>query len=201
MELKGAKLNQSGSSLAQRIQINTRLYHILNPSSQIGPEPMKIPVSGHSMVVDTVCCGNIDLLILGFRVEVTQRSSFEFDGTVLNTVSPLAIPHFEILLDGVSPLIRPVLKAGCSPAHPIPQLPLILHPAEHRRLFLAPVTHSLDLIEWSLYTIWDFQGERQESLSGTFQVTGDTGWRLCQPNGESRLCYVQEAAPDHWDIQ
>jgi hypothetical protein len=68
-------------------------------------------------------------------------------------------------------------------------------------VFLAPVTHSPDLMVWSLYVIWEFEGKRQESLYGTFQVTGYTGWMTFVPHGEPSPTPVSQVAYDHWDIQ
>lgn len=213
------------SALALRINAHTHLSHTINPSSQVGPEPMEIPVTGYSMVAEMTCLGKIDIRILGFRAEVIQQISFQSDGIMialppnLNMTSllppdeeelvrkameefiPLEIPHFEILLDKHPPIIRPALKADGRPARPTPQLPFTLHPGEYRSFFLAPVTHSPDLTAWSLHAIWEFEGKRQESPYGTFQVTGDTGWTTFIPYGEPSPTPVNKAAYDHWDIQ
>lgn len=213
------------SALAVRITPHTHLSHIINPSSQVGPEPLEIPVTGYSMVAEMVCRGDIDFRILGFRAEVIQQTPFQSDGTQVamppnpNGISflppdeeeivqrateefiPLEIPHFEILLDQHPPVIRPALKADGRPARPTPEFPFTLHPGEYRTFFLAPVTHSQDLMVWSMYAIWEFEGKRQESLYGTFQVTGDTGWRTFAPGGEPSPTSVSQVAYDHWDIQ
>lgn len=212
------------SALALRINVRSHLSHIMNPSSEIGPEPKLIPVTGCSMFAEMVCRGNIDFKILGFRAEVIRRTSLQSDGTMLamppnpNTLIlspdleeptrkameafiPLEIPHFEILLDKHPPIIRPALKADGLPARPTPQLPFTLHPNEYRSFFLAPVTHSPDLTVWSLYVIWEFEGKRQESVYDTFQVTGYTGWRTSYPQDGSSPTPVNKVAYDHWDIQ
>lgn len=213
------------SALAMRITPYSHLSHIINPSSQVGPEPIEIPVTGYSMVVEMVCLGKIDCRILGFRAEVIQQTSFQSEGTMIalppnhNRISflspdeeellqkameefiPLEIPHFEILLDKHPPIIRPALKADGQPARPTPQLPFTLYTGEYRSFFLAPVTHSPDLMVWSLYVIWEFEGKRQESQYDTFQVTGYTGWSTLIPHGEPSPIAVNQVAYDHWDIQ
>jgi len=217
---------KNDSALALRINAYSHLTHIINPSSQVGPEPMEIPVTGHSMIAEMVCLGEFDYKIVGFRAEVIRQTSFQSDGTVIampptphrlsllppeeeelarkamESFIPLEIPHFEILLDKHPPIIRPALKAVGLPARPTPQLPFTLHPDEYRSFYLAPVTHSSDLTVWSLYVMWECEGKRQESPYGTFQVTGQTGWTLLTPKGEPRPAPVgQVVAPDHWDIQ
>ena len=220
-----SNLPHDDSALGLRINAYSHLSHIINPSSQVGPEPMKIPVTGYSIVAEMVCFGKIDLMILGFRAEVIQQTSFQSDGTMIampptpNRLSflppeeeelvqkamkkfvPLEIPHFEILLDKYPPIIRPALKADGLPARPTPQLPFTLHPGEQRRFLLAPVTHSPELTVWSLYVIWEFEGKHQESPYGTFQVTGYTGWMEFSPHAEPRPLPASKAAYDHWDVQ
>lgn len=213
------------SALALRFDVYTHLSHIIDPSSEVGPEPILIPVTGYSIFAEMVCRGKIDFKILGFRAEVIRQTSFQSDGTsialpptpnrlsflppeeeelvqkAMQAFTPLHIPHFEILLDKHPPIIRPALKADGLPARPTPQLPFTLHPDEHRSFFLAPVTHSPDLTVWSLYVIWEFKGKRQESPYGTFQVTGNTGWTTFTPQGEPSPTAVNQVAYDHWDIQ
>jgi hypothetical protein len=220
--MSNSSSNESG--LLVRINVSSHLAHFINPSSEIGPEPMLIPVTGYSMFAEMVCRGNIDFKILGFRAEVIQQTSFRSDGTMIaslpnpNRLSflppeedelvrkaeeafiPLEIPHFEILLDKHPPIIRPALKADGLPARPTPQIPFTLHPNEYRSFFLAPVTHNPDLTVWSLDVIWEFERELQESPYGTFQVTGDTGWRTFIPYGEPSSTPVNKVV-DHWDIQ
>jgi hypothetical protein len=190
------------SGLALRINGYTQLSHVVNPSSQTGPEPMKIPVTGFSIVAEMVCLDKIDYRILGFRAEVIRQTSFQSDGTMIGGKPSLEIPHFEILLDKHPPIIRPALKADGQPARPTPQLPFTLHPNEYRKFFLAPVTHSPDLTVWSLYDIWEIEGERHETPCGTFQVTGYTGWKIFHAQGGSSPAPVGQAiAHEHWDIK
>jgi hypothetical protein len=207
---------KNDSALALRINAFARLVHIMNPSSQVGPEPMEIPVTGYSMVAEMVCHGKVDYKIVGFRAEVRRQTSFQSDGIMIkSSPKPYAsvrypgleeatrfeIPQFEILLDKHPPLIRPALQADGLPARPTPQLPFTLHPSEYRRFFLAPVTHTPDLIVWSLYVTWEFEGKRSESPYGTFQVTGYTGWRTFTAQAEPSPTPVNQVADDHWDIQ
>jgi hypothetical protein len=216
--------SSNDSALLVRIDVRSHLARLINPSSEIGPEPMLIPVTGYSMFAEMVCRGNIDFKILGFRAEVIQQTSFQSNGTMMarppnpnrlsflspeedelvrkaeETFIPLEIPHFEILLDKHPPIIRPALKADGLPARPTPQIPFTLHPNEYRSFFLAPVTHSPDLTVWSLYVIREFEGKLQESLYGTFPVTGDTGWMEFSPHAEPRPALANEVV-DHWDIQ
>ena len=110
---------------------------------------------------------------------------------------PLELPHFEILLDKHPPIIRPALKADGLPACSTPQLPFTLHPGEHRRFLLAPVTHSPELTMWSLHVIWEFEGKRQKSPYGIFQVTGYTGFMAYSPHAEPRPLSANEIT-DHW---
>jgi hypothetical protein len=208
---------KNDSALALRINAFARLVHIMNPSSQVGPEPMEIPVTGYSMVAEMVCHGKVDYQIVGFRAEVRQQTSFQSDGIMIKSspkpytsirypdgleeATRFEIPQFEILLDKHPPLIRPALQADGLPARPTPQLPFTLPPGEYRRFFLAPVTHTPDLIVWSLYVMWEFEGERRESPYGTFQVTGYTGWRTFTAQAEPSPTPVNQVADDHWDIQ
>lgn len=218
--------SDNDSALALRINTYSHLSHILNPSSQTGPEPMQIPVTGHSLVAEMFGLGKIDLKIVGFKAEVLRQTSFQSDGTLIqvspqsNGISllppeeaaalqkareaftPLEIPHFEILLDKRPPIVRPALKADGQPARPTPPLPFTLHHREYRSFFLAPVTHSPDLTVWSLYAIWEIEGKRVESPYGTFQVTGYTGWWIYSQDGRRPAPVGQSAIADgHWDSQ
>lgn len=205
------------SSIALRINAFASLARIINPNSQIGPEPLEIPVTGYLVVAEMVCHGKVDYKILGFRAEVRQQTSFQSDGTMIKSspkpyssvrypdglgeATRLEIPHFEILLDRRPPLVRPALKADGLPARPTPQFPFTLHSGEYRSFFLAPVTHNPDKTAWSLYVIWEVEGKRGEAQYGTYLVTGDTGWKVFDSQGARPASVRETPAHDHWDIQ
>ena len=85
------------SALALSINEYTHLSHIINPSSQVGPEPIEIPVTGYSIVAEMVCRGKIDFKILGLRAEVIQQTSFQSDSITK------AIPPTPNVLFGLPP--------------------------------------------------------------------------------------------------
>jgi hypothetical protein len=216
--------SNNNSGLALRMNAYAHLAQVINPNSQIGPEPIQIPVTGCSLVAEMFCYGNVDLMILGFKAEIIRQTTLQSDGVMIsmpptpNRLSflppeeeelaqkamkefiPLETPHFEILLDEHPPIIRPALKADGLPARPTPQFPSTLHPNEYRKFLLAPVTHSPDLTVWSLFVIWEIEGKRQEAQYGAFQVTGNTGFKTFHPHGGSSPTPVNQVV-DHWETQ
>lgn len=64
--------SNSGPALRSRIQIYSRSFRTISPSSQIGPEVAVFPVTGYSIAIEMICLGQTDLTILGFKAEVIR---------------------------------------------------------------------------------------------------------------------------------
>lgn len=197
-----AAASSSDSAFALRIHAYTHISQVIPPSSETGPEPTKIPVSGFSIIVEFACPGKDDVAILGFHAKVSQRTKLESSGVMLHQSPELEPPQLEILLDENPPVIRPALKADGQPARALAPFPFTLHSGEQVKYFLAPVTHNPDLTAWSLYVRWQVHGEQNESLCGTLQTTGNTGFKTFSPGGkEPEPSPANMVDPGHWVVQ
>jgi hypothetical protein len=194
--------SNSESAFALRINAYTHISQVIPPSSETGPEPTKIPVSGFSVIVESACLGKDDVTILGFRANVSQRTKMEPSGVMLHKSPELESPQLEILLDENPPVIRPALKADGQPARALAPFPFTLHAGEQVKYFLAPVTQNPDLTAWSLYVRWQVRGEQNESLCGSLQTTGNTGFNTFSPGGKGpEPSPANMVDPGHWVTQ
>src|SRR5439155_26759206 len=99
------------SGLLMRISVSSHLTHYIDPSSEIGPEPILIPVTGCSMCVEIVCQRNFDFKILGFRAEVIQQTSFQSDGTLLAMPPNPKMPRISFLSPEEDELVKKAEEA------------------------------------------------------------------------------------------
>ena len=197
-----ASAPSSESAFGLRINAYTHISQVIPPSSETGPEPKKIPVSGFSVIVEFACLGKDDVTILGFRADVSQRTKMEPSGVMLHQSPELEPPQLEILLDENPPVIRPALKADGQPARALAPFPFTLHAGEQAKYFLAPVTRNPDLAAWSLYVRWQVRGEQNETTCGSLQVTGNTGFKTFSPGGkEPEPTPANMVDPGHWVVQ
>ncbi|HEX5441566.1 MAG TPA: hypothetical protein VFW76_11830 [Ktedonobacterales bacterium] len=195
-------VSSSEMAFALRIHAYTHISQVISPSSETGPEPTKIPVTGFSIVAEFACPGKDDVAILGFRADISQRTKLEQSGVMIHTSPELEPPQLEILLDENPPVIRPALKADGQPARALAPFPFTLHSGEQVKYFLAPITQNPDLTAWSLYVRWQVRGEQNETLCGTFQTTGDTGFQTFSPGGkEPEPTPANMVNAGHWVVQ
>jgi hypothetical protein len=181
-----------------RISARAHLLHLLPASSTRGPEPVRVPVSGHSLVVEVQADPGAHAEITALRAEVVERLPLDSD-MAQHAVDgvPLETPQFEVLLDAVPPIVRPTLGEAGQPLHPGITLPVeIPDDGQLLRLVLAPVTGDMGLLRWRLMV--DLRCAGDHSQSWDLLITGDTGWRTFLPGGDAPRMTPPEKAADHW---
>lgn len=200
----------------------TGLSHVavvLAPSSDIGPEPLHIPVTGYNLFLELAATGQEDVLLHALRAEVLRRSPLGPAGVAmvpqpgpaisfaddlaearrrgLENYRPLEVPHVEVFLDETPPLVRQALRAGGEPARPEFALPLRVAAGTTERIVLAPITDDRGRVDWRLTA---------DVSCGTFRTAGEwallataeTTMRTFHPGGtEPDVTPVHELAP-HW---
>ncbi|GAA3936480.1 hypothetical protein [Actinoplanes auranticolor] len=121
--------------------LSTRSHITLvrSPSSETGPAPVHIPVTGHNVFLDLTAGPDSDITLDRLRAQVTRRESVTTDGVspalprqpdlVLSAdlqeparwaaaaFEPLEIPHYEVVLDADPAVVRTARDAPTD-AHP-----------------------------------------------------------------------------------
>lgn len=201
--------------LAARVSCRSNVAQVRNPSSDVGPEPVTVPVTGCSVMVELVAPGLDTVAVTGIGAEVTTTTDVDFDGVQVAmarmpdligsddlvestqrsvaSYQPLDPPHFVALLDQSPPIVQ---VAHDSPQPPI-ELPLTLLPNDSVTFLVAPVTNDPRLMAWNLLIEWTVDSTRN-TIRWPLSVTGDTGYRTALPNGENRPTPIRNIAPDHW---
>lgn len=213
-----AKAEEDPGSAALRVRVSERsqIFRVRNPSSEVGPEPVHIGVTGCSLLVELVACGMDTVVVDGIRAEIISVDEVTLDGVAktmprmpdLNLAPdaddmirrsvrhyrPLDPPHLEVLLDQRPPAVRPARGSTQEPV----VFPVSLPPEEALPLFVAPVTGDPRVTSWNL--IVDYRvGERRGAIEWPQFVTGDVGFRTFSPGGTSaEPTSISVLAPDHW---
>jgi hypothetical protein len=215
-----ARAGQDPGSAALRARVSgsSQILRVRNPSSEVGPEPVHIGVTGCSLLVELVACGMDTVVVEGVRAEIVSVDEVTFDG-VAQTMSrmpdlnlappdaddmlrrsvrdyrPLAPPHLEVLLDQRPPLVRPARGSTQEPV----AFPVSLGPEEGLSLFVAPVTGDSRVTSWNLIVDYRAGDRRGSSIEWPQSVTGDVGFRTFSPDGTApEPTPVSVLAPDHW---
>jgi hypothetical protein len=222
MSEKRTNRNQNrsqGASFAMRITTNSHIAIVLLPSTTIGPQPVRIPVTGHNLNLEIAVVNANYAILHGLRAEVTERAPLEYDGVAtvpqpgpagsaaddlaearrrgLEKYRPLQVPHLEILLDTEPPTIRPALNADGTPARECPPFPLLLQKGTHLKLILAPLTDDRRHVFWRLLIDVEWEGNLK-ATSRDLHITAETTYRIFYPDGrEPESVPAHELAP-HW---
>lgn len=205
--------------MAARVSVFAHLSQVLPPSSVTGPEPVSVPSTGYSAVMEVIA-GGAGTVLGGFHAEVTSRRPLLSRGTVIaqarepdlvdddvaeaargsvQSFVPLEVPQFEIFLDPASPVIRPALGDDGRPVRPTPAIPARLRPGEHGKFIFTPVTGDKRLVHWVLTLDWHVPGQSPQAARWNLVVTGETGFWAFHPDGRERTpASVREAGADHW---
>jgi hypothetical protein len=216
----GAPDPKAGAGLAARLSVFAHLSQVLSPSSQVGPEPVYIPATGHCVVIEVIA-RTPGMVLGGFRAEVTDRRPLLGTGTSITldrmpdlvsaddlqqaarrsaeSFVPLEIPQFEIFLDPVPPVIRPALDGDGSPVRPTPVLPARLREGEYAKFVFAPVTADDGLVRWAISLDWNVPGQSAKPVRWNLAVTGKTGFKTFSSDGSGAVpTSVREVGTDHW---
>jgi len=206
-------------SFAMRLTGNSHLQVVRNPSSEVGPQPLHIPVSGCNLYLEIRVLDADTVVLHGVDATVAGRFPLQADGvsvvpqpgpaTVygedlaeahrrgLENYQPIEVPHLEILLDAEPPVIRPARDADGRLARPGQQFPITLAKGEEFRLVLAPLTDDRGEIRWRLAVDLEWESRRQWE-HWNLRLTAETTMLKFHPDGrEPEFVPAHENAP-HW---
>jgi hypothetical protein len=181
-----------------RISVSSHLARVMSPSSARGPEGVRVPVSGHSLVLEVQADPGARAEITALRADVIEHLPLDAESSqFVNDDDPLGTPQFEVLLDAEPPIVRPTPGADGQLLHPDVTLPVEV-PDDGRilRLVLAPVTDTMELLRWRLTTELRCAGDNTQSWD--LLITGDTGLRTFVPGGVAPRITRPEEVADHW---
>jgi hypothetical protein len=211
------------TSLGMRVTVHSNVYSFKSPSSEIGPEPLYVPATGHSMLLEVTCLRAGELVVRELQAVVAERKQISFDGVSVSTppgsgiilsedlvepveraraaFRPVALPEFEILLDATPPLVRPALGPSGEPVRPTPELPIKLAVGDYASFTLAPITGDPRMVLWDINVVWDCDGLHTRS-AWRCTVTGSTGFRTFHPGGKAPTeTPINHVSPDHWIVR
>lgn len=201
------------SAPAVRINCVSHITVELNPSDAVGPEPVKIPGSGHNAVVE-FAAGSEDITVTDLRIRVVRRLAFKPDGTgrvlaperglILSAdaaedfrerrekYQPLETPDLEVHLDADPPRLRPALT-GVEAF----RFPLVVPSAGHGRIVLTPLTDDPKAVHWEVTPVFSAGGAPIARATWPLTVTASTGMVRTGRFGKQRPLKPHEVAP-HW---
>jgi hypothetical protein len=213
--------DESAGLFQMRVLINSHLNIMMDPSSEIGPEPLGIPATGHNVCLQLRVTGKSKVLIHSIHAEVVDRTPLKAEGVqltpqpgsshislapnlsdatarALERYLPLQLPHLEILLDTVPPAVRYALDSAGGLARPCPVFPVQLEPKQDLELILAPLTDDQRHVFWRLFVDVECDAHHW-SHPFELQVTAETGFRVFHPGGDKVPTFspAHELAP-HW---
>jgi hypothetical protein len=205
---------------AVRISVRSHLSQVLPASSERGPEPVHVPVTGHVVVLDVRPPQSGPVRVTALGAQVVERRPLDTDGVSMalakppdlvysadlqeaaersaRSFEPLPVPHFEVLLDEDPPIVRRTLLAPDTYAHPGVALPLEVAGPSITTIFLAPLTGAEDLVVWRLAVTLSAGGAPDVTRSWELQTTGRTGWRTFSPGGGEPADTPAHEITDHW---
>ncbi|MFJ5157443.1 hypothetical protein ACIQCF_39235 [Streptomyces sp. NPDC088353] len=215
----GATAPDDGVRFATRVLGLTHISVRLLPSSEVGPEPLDIPCSGHNVYVDLMANGMVPVVLRALRAEVVSREEFRPDGVVvaplpgpsisfaedladarrrgLENYQPMLMPDHEILLDETPPVVRTAVGNTGHPLNPSSALPLTVPVGETRRVVVAPHTEDRRLLTWRLTAEVTYAGSHAKP-AWTLKTTAETTMRVFAPDDpEGRFSPAHDAS-DHW---
>ncbi|MFQ6144521.1 hypothetical protein ACLMNJ_15810 [Streptomyces seoulensis] len=215
----GATVPDDGVQFATRLLGLTHISVRLLPSSEVGPEPLDIPCSGHNVYVDLMADGTVPVILRALRAEVVSREEFQPDGVViaplpgpsvsfaedladarrrgLENYQPMLVPDHEILLDETPPVVRTAVGDTGHPLHPSSALPLTVPVGEARRVVVAPYTEDRRLLTWRLTAEVTYASNRAEP-AWTLKTTAETTMRVFTPGGSEGRFSPAHDVSDHW---
>lgn len=217
-----AELDAPPGEFTVAATLQTQVAHVIHPSSETGPEPVLIPVTGHRIVLDLICIGTAPATDLRIEAEVMGAASFTSDGLPVTVPggNPSLIlakdleasykaaadgyfmlepPDLVIILDFAPPaMLESAPEEGMVGAGSA--IPSQVRPGEPVRLVLSPVTHYLGRIDWRLTVTWIGPDAAERSSSWNLSVTGHTGTMIFRPHQDPIPAPVGEVAADHVDV-
>ncbi|MGW4271050.1 hypothetical protein ACWEGQ_01450 [Streptomyces seoulensis] len=215
----GAPAPDDGVRFATRVLGLAHISVRLLPSSEVGPEPLDIPCSGHNVYVDLMADGTVPVVLHALRAEVVSREEFRPDGVVidpppgpsvsfaedladarrrsLENYQPMLVPDHEILLDETPPLVRTAVGDTGRPLYPSSALPLTVPVGEGRRVVVAPYTEDRRLLTWRLTAEVTYASNRAEP-AWTLRTTAETTMQVFTPGGTGGRFSPAHDVSDHW---
>ncbi|MEU8232302.1 hypothetical protein AB0C12_22190 [Actinoplanes sp. NPDC048967] len=206
-------------------ELSTRSHITLvrSPSSEVGPAPVHIPVTGHNVFLVLTAGPDRDITLDRLRAQVTGRESLTADGIsvalprqpdlVLSAdleepgrraaaaFEPLEIPHYEVVLDAVPALVRTARDAHGRPPRWVPDGPPLVPAGGRARVVLAALTSDPALVRWRLRADVT-QDDRTWSFAWDLSVTATSGMVHYRPGGNGPIVTpVQELFPQHWTLR
>ena len=204
----------AGARYTLRIRSHSQLLLVTSPGSDVGPEPVHTPLTGHNLVVSVVADGGAAVVLHGFRAEVTARTALSASGmeiahdrlpdlalspdlveSIQGSVSGyrrLRVPDLEVAVDERPPAIRPAAGAADRPRFPVQ-----VAAGAALDLVLAPVTDDLNQVHWRLHVDLECAGVRS-APSCELTLTAQTGIRTYRPHDTPLLSPVRDHFTDHW---
>ncbi|MGW4940439.1 hypothetical protein ACWEOZ_02465 [Actinoplanes sp. NPDC004185] len=207
------------------VELSTRSHITLvrSPSSEVGPAPVHIPVTGHNVLLDLTAGPDSDITLDRLRARRTGRESLTADGVSLAlprqpdlvlsadleepgrravaAFEPLEVPHYEVVLDADPPLVRPARDAYGRPPRWVPDGPPLVPAGGSARVVLAALTGDPVLVRWRLLADVAQDG-RTWTFAWDLSVTATSGMVHYEPGGDGPITTpVQELFPQHWTLR
>jgi hypothetical protein len=206
-----------------RLSTRSHVTLVRSPSSDVGPAPVHIPVTGHNLFLDLAADTPGDVTLEGLWAQVIGREPLAADGVSLalprkpdlvlsadleasarraaDSFEPLEIPHFEVVLDAVPALVRPARDADGRRVRPMPDGPLRVPAEAGTRVVLAAVTDDPDHVRWRLLSDVS-QAGRTWSVTWDLSITARSGMVYYDPGADGPVSTpVQQLFPQHWTLR
>ncbi|WP_328351764.1 hypothetical protein OG800_07950 [Streptomyces sp. NBC_00445] len=199
---------------AVRMTAASHIHAVLNPSDAVGPEPVRIPASGHNEVVEFAAGSGTDITVTDLRIRVVQRVPFRPDGfayeqrpepgLILSAdlaeefrrqreqYQPLETPDLEVHLDDNPPRLRPALTGPRAF-----RFPLVVPAGGRGRIVLAPLTDDPGAVTWEITPVFHAGDTPMARATWTRTVTASTGMARFAPDGTQSRLQAHELA-SHW---
>ncbi|MFJ9643212.1 tetratricopeptide repeat protein [Streptomyces sp. NPDC101206] len=198
---------------AVRLSVHSQIVHLASPDLTGEPETVRIPLTGHNLLLELTSTGP-ELTLRALTAQTVRTTPFVRDGTAsaqdrmpdlaygadlvesfLRAVAsyrPLRPPAYGFRLDAPGPVGPDPVGEGARP------LPLAVPAGGSRTLVCAPLTGSPDQVHWRLSAEIECAG-RILHPRWDLRITANTGTAAYSPGGGTESLHVRALHPDHWD--